>query len=459
MLTKLCVFEATSRASKRLKARHKLILTGTLIQNRVHELWATFDFLMPSFLGTSKAFTANSANPIAKSQLPNASASTIAEGLSKLKLLHQQVLPFILRREKRQVLPELPLMTQTIIKVPMSGVQRHMYGRFCADRDIDLSLELLEETFSETLPTGGSDVLKSLLFLRLLCTHPSLVLNELQLKSCPTSLFSAPASGKLLALVEVLKGCINYNDDVNGADNDESILYCDDDCDDQDAYTSVLDTPDPCLSDILQSPGEYGITRSSHTSKCIIFAQFTKSLDAVENLVFKMQMPTLQYCRLDGSVPPSKRMDVVNCFQNDPSVRVLLSTTRVGGVGLNLTSASTVIFLEVDFNPYADVQAQDRCMRIGQTQQVNVYKIITKDSIEESMLTLQDKKIQVTEAIVNNENSTMYSMGTERLLDLFDVKGEGDALEFEYDLEGIVEKCAEDYKSLTVNTFKSNFLQ
>jgi TATA-binding protein-associated factor len=142
---------------------------------------------------------------------------------------------------------------------------------------------------------------------------------------------------------------------------------------------------------------------------------------------------------------------------------VLLSTTRVGGVGLNLTSASTVIFLEVDFNPYADFQAQDRCMRIGQTQQVNVYKIITKNSIEENILKLQDKKIEVTDAIVNNENSTIYSMGTERLLDLFEINGQSSSelyhsMDFDYDLEGIVEQCADDYKNLTVNAFTSTFM-
>lgn len=445
---------------------HKLVLTGTLIQNRIHELWATFDFLMPSFLGTSKAFTINYANPIVKSQLPSASATAIADGLSKLKRLHQLVLPFILRREKAQVLPELPTMSQTIIKVPMSATQQQMYRRFCADREVDTSLQSIEATFDKAFISGkcgSSDVLKALLFLRLLCTHPTLVLNELQLKTCPASMFAASASGKMLALVQILQGYVGYTDDTYGADNDTSILYCDDECDDQDVYTTVIDTPDPCIGDLLQIHKVYDGNHSSHPSKCLIFAQFTKSLDAVENLVFKKLMPSLRYCRLDGSIPPSKRTEVVNCFQNDPSVRVLLSTTRVGGVGLNLTSASTVIFLEVDFNPYADFQAQDRCMRIGQTQQVNVYKIITKDSIEENILTLQDKKIQVTEAIVNNENSTMYSMGTERLLDLFEINGPrgpefSHTLEFDYDLEGIVEKCADDYMNLTVKSFTSNFL-
>ena len=269
---------------------------------------------MPSFLGTSKAFTVNFANPITRSQLPTASASSIAEGLDKLKRLHQMVLPFILRREKRQVLPELPKMSQTIIKVPMSDMQQQMYRRFCADRQVDTSLESLEATFATDLKSGqfgGSDVLKSLLFLRLLCTHPSLVLNELQLQSCPVSMFTSSASGKLLALVEILKGALNFTDHVYGADNDTSILYCEADADEQDAYTAVFDTPDRCLGDVLQNNKETGVNPSSQPSKCLIFAQFSKSLDAVENFVFKTQMPSLRYCRLDGSIPPSKRMEVV----------------------------------------------------------------------------------------------------------------------------------------------------
>jgi TATA-binding protein-associated factor len=130
---------------------------------------------------------------------------------------------------------------------------------------------------------------------------------------------------------------------------------------------------------------------------------------------------------------------------------------------LNLTSANTVIFLEIDFNPYADLQAQDRCMRLGQTKHVNVYRIVTQESIEEKILQLQRKKIVVTEAIVNNDNSTLYSMGTDRLLDVFTMGDSNDApkidhgVKLEYDLEDIVEQCSIDYKNLSVDYFAKTF--
>lgn len=458
-------FEATSRAAKRLRARHKLILTGTPIQNRVHELWATFDFLMPNFLGTSTFFSKEFANPIARSQLPNASALKIADGIAKLKLLHQQVLPFILRREKGQVLPELPLTTLTVVRVPMSGIQESIYRDFCAGHDGTTSLEAFGKVVEDpaTHAAGMSaDVLKSLLFLRLLCTHPSLVLTKKQSETCPAAICVLAASGKMLALAELLREAGLYEDDFTGADNDMSLLYCDEGSDDEDVYSGVLEPPENCVGNLASEYAKFEYLAPSNKSKCLVFAQFTKSLDAVEEFLFKVHMPSLLYVRLDGAVAPDKRMEVVNAFDRDPSIRVMLLTTRVGGLGLNLSAASTVIFLEGDFNPFADIQAQDRCRRIGQTKQVNIYRIVTMDSIEEKILILQEKKVEVAQAVVNTDNSTMFSMGTDRLLDVFtfhgpDEVGREDSTTLNFDLEGLVERCAEDYRSLTVSQFTGSF--
>ena len=82
--------------------------------------------------------------------------------------------------------------------------------------------------------------------------------------------------------------------------------------------------------------------------------------------------------RLDGSVPAAKRQSVANTFNNDPTVDLLLLTTAVGGLGLTLTGADTVIFVEHDWNPSKDRQAMDRAHRIGQTKCVNVYRLITR---------------------------------------------------------------------------------
>jgi TATA-binding protein-associated factor len=440
-------------------------LTGTLIQNRIHELWATFDFLMPGFLGTSKAFISNFANPISKSQLATASASDIGIGVAKLRQLHQQVLPFILRREKNQVLSELPQMSQAVIHVPMSCIQKNIYNDFCTEKTSQELIYEMEKSMYASDPVAGmsKNVLKSLLFLRLLCTHPSLVLTAHQQTECPSKYLTANASGKMLALADLVRTALQCDDDIFGADGDSSLLYEDNSSDDQEGVLGFLDTQDPWLGEMVSFKSNSRRSEASQTSKCLIFAQFTKSLDVVEDVVLKALMPSVKYVRLDGTVSPDRRMNIVNLFQQDPNVKVLLLTTRVGGIGLNLTSANTVIFLEIDFNPYADFQAQDRCMRIGQTKQVNVYRIVTQGSIEEKMLELQSRKVVITDSIVNNDNSTLYSMGTDRLLDVFTMDDNNDdstsvhRMKLEYDLEGIVEQCSIDYRNLSVDFFARTF--
>ncbi|KAL7525181.1 hypothetical protein ACHAXR_000895 [Thalassiosira sp. AJA248-18] len=138
-------------------------------------------------------------------------------------------------------------------------------------------------------------------------------------------------------------------------------------------------------------------------------------------------MPSLQYLRLDGRVPSNKRNSVVDRFNQDDNIKVLLLTTKVGGLGLNLTGADKVIFLEPDWNPFVDLQAMDRAHRIGQTKTVNVYRLITSDTIEEKMMKLQRQKRATSEAVVNADNSTMFSMGTDRLLDIFTCRGGGNS--------------------------------
>jgi TATA-binding protein-associated factor len=109
-------------------------------------------------------------------------------------------------------------------------------------------------------------------------------------------------------------------------------------------------------------------------------------LDMVQNDVLKKMLPSVQYLRMDGSVDASRRQEIVNKFNSDPSYDVLLLTTSVGGLGLNLTGADTVIFVEHDWNPQKDLQAMDRAHRIGQKKVVNVYRLITRGTLEEKIM-------------------------------------------------------------------------
>ncbi len=97
-------------------------------------------------------------------------------------------------------------------------------------------------------------------------------------------------------------------------------------------------------------------------------------------------MPNVSYLRLDGATDLAKRHDIVTRFNDDPSIDVLLLTTHVGGLGLNLTGADTVIFMEHDWNPMKDLQAMDRAHRIGQKRVVNVYRLITRGTLEEKIM-------------------------------------------------------------------------
>lgn len=117
--------------------------------------------------------------------------------------------------------------------------------------------------------------------------------------------------------------------------------------------------------------------------KALVFTQMTKMLDIFEKV---LNMFKFNYVRLDGSTKTELRQTIVERFNNDPRILCFISSTRSGGIGLNLTGASNVIFYDTDWNPAMDKQAQDRCHRIGQTRNVTIYRLITEYSIEENIL-------------------------------------------------------------------------
>lgn len=331
---------ATARASRRLRANHRLILTGTPVQNKVNELWAAFDFLMPNFLGTASSFAKEFEGPIVRGHAVGAQASRVADGIEKLRILHQQVLPFILRREKHEVLRELPPKVISYVKVPLSEVQQRLYNQVTSRHAVSASLKKLKQTLCHKQQLNDEAIvdsvtLKSLLILRLICTHPALVCNR-GVASCNglTERCNVDMSGKLSTLLDMLRTFIADDSDLMAADNDPSLLYCDDD--DEEISVSGFQSVVRSVDDVAVCTNSLSVNSSS-SRKCIIFSQFTKSLDVVENFVLKPFMPRLRYIRLDSQVAPNKRSGLASRFNNDPSIRLFLATTRVGGLGLNLT--------------------------------------------------------------------------------------------------------------------------
>ena len=149
--------------------------------------------------------------------------------------------------------------------------------------------------------------------------------------------------------------------------------------------------------------------------RALIFCQLKAMLDIVEKDLLRVHLPTVTYLRLDGSIPAAQRHSVVARFNADPSIDVLLLTTQVGGLGLNLTGADTVIFVEHDWNPMKDLQAMDRAHRIGQKKVVNVYRLITRSTVEEKIMGLQKFKLLTANTVISTENASLETMGTDQV--------------------------------------------
>ncbi|XP_953641.1 DEAD-box family helicase, putative [Theileria annulata] len=136
----------------------------------------------------------------------------------------------------------------------------------------------------------------------------------------------------------------------------------------------------------------------SEDHRCIIYTQFSKMLDILENWINFMGFT---YIRLDGSTKIDMRQKIINRFNENTKIFLFISSTRTGGVGITLTGADTVIFYDTDWNPAIDRQAMDRCHRIGQTKDVNVYRLITEHTVEENIWRKQLQKRKLDDLIVD----------------------------------------------------------
>ncbi|RBR12762.1 uncharacterized protein FIESC28_08464 [Fusarium coffeatum] len=136
--------------------------------------------------------------------------------------------------------------------------------------------------------------------------------------------------------------------------------------------------------------------------KVLIFSQFTTQLDILED--YCRELRGWKTCRIDGSVAQDSRRTQIADFNNDPDYKIFLLSTRAGGQGINLASADTVILFDSDFNPQQDLQAQDRCHRIGQTRPVVVFRLATKDTVEETLLNSADAKRRLEKLVIKKGN-------------------------------------------------------
>lgn len=150
--------------------------------------------------------------------------------------------------------------------------------------------------------------------------------------------------------------------------------------------------------------------------KMLVFSQFTEMLALIRD---EMNENNIKYCYLDGSTPASQRKDQVDIFQNQKEINVFLISLKAGGVGLNLTEADYVYIVDPWWNPAVEQQAIDRTHRIGQKNKIFAYKMICKDTVEEKIILLQEKKMSVSKEIVQEDTAFFKSLSKDDVGFLF----------------------------------------
>ena len=255
---------------------------------------------------------------------------------------------FIKRRVKNVVAPELPPREDVNIFCSMEPEQRKLYDQVLTEGRETLAQM---EKQSASQPHGNMQILTTLLRLRQICCHPS--------------------------LLESVIG----NDEVQQVPSAKFELM-------QELLLEHID--------------------SGH--KVLLFSQFTSLLKIIRQ---HLEENNIKYCYLDGGT--RNRQEVVDEFTNSPDIPVFLLSLKAGGTGLNLTSADTVMIYDPWWNPATELQAADRTHRIGQTRPVRSLKLLVKDSVEEKILALQERKKEIFDQVVDNPALAMEKFSLEDL--------------------------------------------
>ncbi|MGJ8632762.1 MAG: SNF2-related protein [Luteolibacter sp.] len=317
-----------SKAVARLKADHRLALSGTPVENSARDLWSIFRFIQPGWLGTRKDFEERYQKPLESGETaPRAST-----------LLRLKTSPFVLRRTKSQVAPDLPSKIHIDEYCPLSKEQLSTY-RELQKQGLARIQEIRD---SGQTAAARMQTLTTLLRLRQTCCDLALLNNE-KLKALPIP----RRSGKLERLLEITTQAIPAG------------------------------------------------------SRILVFSQFQKQLLEIENALTSLEIPSL---RLDGQT--RNRQTLVDQFQSPSGPPVFLISLKAGGYGLNLTAADIVIHFDPWWNPAAEAQATDRAHRIGQTKPVTVFRLLTKDTVEEKVTRLQASKKALADSLDESATPT-----------------------------------------------------
>ncbi|XP_022136852.1 ATP-dependent DNA helicase DDM1 [Momordica charantia] len=323
---------------KHITVENKLLLTGTPLQNNLAELWSLLNFILPDIFSSNEEFESwfDLSGKCHAEEKEETQENRKAQVVAKL---HAILRPFLLRRMKSDVEIMLPRKKEIIIYASLTEYQKNFQ-----DHLVNKTLE------THLLEKGSGHGFK----------------------------------GKLNNLMIQLRKNCNHPDLLESA-FDDSCMY-------------------PPLEQIVEQCGKFRLldrllTRLfARKHKVLIFSQWTKVLDIME---YYFSEKGFEVCRIDGGVKLDERRRQIEEFNNvNSNYRIFILSTRAGGLGINLTSADTCILYDSDWNPQMDLQAMDRCHRIGQTKPVHVYRLATAQSVEGRILKRAFSKLKLEHVVI-----------------------------------------------------------
>lgn len=292
---------------------------------------------MPGYLFTYRKFKNIYETPIVKEEDKQA--------MAKLKMLIE---PFVLRRNKKEVLTELPEKTVTVLSNEMNEEQQNIYLTYLAKA----KQEIAEKVEIDGFENSQMQILAALTRLRQICCHPSLFVEGYN-----------EGSSKLEQCIEIIEEAIN----------------------------------------------------GGH--KILLFSGYTSMFEIIEK---ELKKRSIEYFKLTGATKIDERMKMVDEFNENSNIKLFLISLKAGGTGLNLTGADMVIHYDPWWNISTENQATDRAYRIGQKNNVQVYKLITKNSIEEKIYELQEKKAKLADNMLDTKTTFINKFSREEIMRLFE---------------------------------------
>ncbi|KAM8852201.1 DNA excision repair protein ERCC-6 isoform 1-T1 [Synchiropus picturatus] len=336
-------------ACKQFRTPHRFILSGSPMQNNLKELWSLFDFVFPGKLGTLPVFMEQFSVPITMGGYSNASPVQVQTAFKCACVLRDTINPYLLRRMKADVKANLALpdKNEQVLFCRLTEDQRQVYQSFLDSKEVYQILN------------GDMQVFSGLIALRKICNHPDLFSGgPRMLKGIPEDQLTEEEhfgfwkrSGKLMVVESLLR--------------------------------------------LWHKQGH----------RVLLFTQSRQMLDILEVFVRENHY---SYMKMDGTTSIGSRQPLIARYNEDKSIFIFLLTTKVGGLGVNLTGANRVIIYDPDWNPSTDTQARERAWRIGQKQQVTVYRLLTAGTIEEKIYHRQIFKQFLTNRVLKDPKQRRF---------------------------------------------------